>query len=74
MIGPYFFEDGHSVSTPLTRSLPLGFLMGVPEVQRFQGKQRTIPKSKEAIQHEIAAIPATMLTNVVRNFNDSLQE
>ena len=39
-----------------------------------QGKPLSIPEWKEAIKREISAIPITMLTNVMRNFNDLLQE
>ena len=39
----------------------------------YQGKPRTISELKKAIQREIASIPVTMLTTVMLDFNDRLQ-
>ena len=50
------------------------FLWGYLKSKVYQGKLRTILKLKKAIQFEVAVIPFTMLTNVMRNFNDRLQE
>ena len=50
------------------------FLWGYLKSKVYLGKPRTIPELKEAIQREIAAIPDTMLENVMKNFNDCLQE
>ena len=40
----------------------------------YQVKLRTISELKETIRRIIATIPVAMLTNVMRNFNDRLQE
>ena len=49
------------------------FVWGYLKSKVYQGKLRTITGLQEARQREIAAIPITMLTNVMRNFNDRLQ-
>ena len=50
------------------------FLWGYLKSKVYQGRPRTIPELKEAIQSEIAAIPGAMLENVMKSFSDRLQE
>ena len=50
------------------------FLWGYLKSKVYIDKQRIIPELKEAIRLKIAAIPGTMLENVMKNFNDRLQE
>ena len=50
------------------------FLWGYLKSKVYQGRPRTIPELKEAIQSEIAAIPGAMLENVMKSFSDHLQE
>ena len=47
--------------------------MWVTEVQSVPSKPCTIQELKEDIQYEIV-FPVTMLTNVLKNFNDGLQD
>ena len=50
------------------------FGMGYLKSKVYQGKTRTISELNEAMQREIAVISVIMLTNVIRNFSDRLQE
>ena len=57
---------GHSAH----QILALRFLMRIHEVQSAQRQTTHYSRIKRIIRREIAAIPVTMLTNVMRNFND----
>ena len=60
-------RNGDIPWSPLLPDLALAtFFMGYLKSKVYQGKRHTIPELIQAMQHKVAAIPATMLTNVIR--------